>query len=188
MVSRRTFVAAGIAALPGMVGLPRWLFAEDEATPLLPFEGNAASRELAFTHSHTGERLAVEYFTAGSYQPEAMVEVNQFLRDFRTEEVHPIDPGVLDILHALRIMTGGSRPFQVISGYRSPATNAMLRRLSGGVAGNSLHMEGKAIDIRLPGVSLRRVRDAALKLKRGGVGYYPASRFVHVDTGRVRRW
>ena len=187
MVSRRTFVAAGIAAVPGLVGFPRWLLADTDE-PGFALLDDAATRELTFHHTHTGERLAVEYFTHGSYLPDAMSEVDRFMRDFRTGDIHSIDPGVLDILHLLRRMTGGTRPYDVISGYRSPATNRMLARLSGGVAGNSLHMQGKAMDIRLPGVPLRRLRNAALSLKRGGVGYYPASRFVHVDTGRVRRW
>ena len=187
MVSRRTFVAAGIAAVPALVGFPRWLLADTDE-PGFALLDDAATRELSFHHAHTGEHLAVEYFTNGAYLPDAMTEVDRFMRDFRTGDVHPIDPGVLDILHRLRRMTGGTRPYEIISAYRSPATNRMLRRLSSGVAGNSLHMQGKAMDIRLPGVPLRRLRNAALSLKRGGVGYYPASRFVHVDTGRVRRW
>jgi uncharacterized protein YcbK (DUF882 family) len=187
VVSRRNFIAAGIAALPALAGIPDTLLADVAEPSLTPLD-DAAIRHLTFDHTHTGEKLAVEYFSDGTYHPDALQEVDQFLRDFRTGDVHPIDPGVLDILHAVRRMTGGTRPYEVISGYRSPATNAMLRRLSGGVAGNSLHMKGKAIDIRLPGVPLRQLRSAALALKRGGVGYYPGPRFVHVDTGRVRRW
>ena len=187
MVSRRTFVAAGIAAIPGLVGFPRWLLADTDEAGFALLD-DAATRELTFHHTHTGEKLAVEYFTNGSYLTDAMTEVDRFMRDFRTGDIHPIDPGVLDILHFLRRKTGGTRPYEIISGYRSPATNSMLRRLSSEVAGNSLHMQGKAMDIRLPGVPLRQLRNAALSLKRGGVGYYPASRFVHVDTGRVRRW
>jgi uncharacterized protein YcbK (DUF882 family) len=177
VVSRRKFLAAGLAALPGIAGLPGWLFADDTAT-----------RVLSFSHTHTGEQLGVEYFAAGSYLPGALDEINYFLRDFRTGDVHQIDPGLLDILYQLKRKTGGSSPFQVISGYRCAATNAMLRQWTTGVAGNSLHMEGRAIDIRLPGVPLRRLRNAALRLQLGGVGYYAASQFVHVDTGRVRRW
>lgn len=176
-MDRRQFVTATIAALPGLAALPRVLQAS-----------TVAPRTLAFLHTHTGESLEVEYFASGRYLPDALESVNHLLRDFRTGDEHVIDPGVLDILHDLTGLTGSSRPFQVISGYRSPRTNAMLRERSGGVAAKSLHMQGKAIDIRLADVPLSRLRDAALSLQRGGVGYYPGSNFVHVDTGRVRRW
>ena len=148
----------------------------------------AGTRALRFDHTHTGERLSVEYFSGGSYLPDALTTVNHFLRDFRTGDVHDIDPGLLDLLYGLREATGANRPFQVISGYRSPATNEMLRHHSEGVAAGSLHMKGQAIDIRLGDVPLRALRQAALDARRGGVGYYPTSDFVHVDTGRVRRW
>ncbi len=147
-----------------------------------------APRALDFHHLHTGERLDVEYFDGTRYLPDALTTVNHFLRDFRTGDVHPIDPALLDLLHRLTDRTETARPFEVISGYRSPATNEMLRHRSEGVARNSLHMQGKAIDIRLADVPLVRLRNAALDVHRGGVGYYPASDFVHVDTGRVRTW
>lgn len=114
--------------------------------------------------------------------------MNQFLRDFRTGDEHEIDPGLLDRLHRLAGATGTARPFEVISGYRSPATNQTLRLHSEGVAAGSLHMQGMAIDVRLPDVRLVALQKAALAARGGGVGYYPASRFVHVDTGRVRAW
>lgn len=174
--SRRQFLAAGIAALPLLAGVPRNLFAL------------AASRSLSFYNTHTGERLVVEYFSGGNYIADALKEVNWFLRDFRTGGVHEIDPGVLDILTKVHDLTGSSRPFDVISGYRSPETNAMLRKRSREVASGSLHQVGKAIDVRLPGVALTKVRDAGLSLGLGGVGYYRRSDFVHLDTGRVRRW
>lgn len=145
-------------------------------------------RELSFLHTHTGERLSVEYFQNGTYLPDALDVVNHFLRDFRTGDVHQIDPALLDLLHALKASTGSGRPFEVISGYRSPATNAALRQRSEGVAAGSLHMIGRAIDIRLADVRLDALQQSALSLAAGGVGYYPASDFVHVDTGRVRRW
>lgn len=173
-LTRRTFVAT--LAVPVLVG-SRHLFAD--AT---------APRALQFAHTHTGERLTVEYFSRGTYLPDALATVNRFLRDFRTGEVHAIDPGLLDLLHGLRDVTESSRPFQVISGYRSPATNEMLRHRSEAVAAGSLHMQGQAIDIRLADVPLATLRQAALAVRRGGVGYYPASNFVHVDTGRVRTW
>lgn len=174
--TRRQFLTA--AAITGAaVLLPR---------PLL---ARAAPRTLDFLHTHTGERLlGVEYFTGLRYVPTALEEVNHCLRDWRNDQVHPIDPALLDILHDLAQATGTREPFQIISGYRSPVTNAMLRRQSTKVSSNSLHMQGRAIDIRLPDVPLVRLRAAALSLRKGGVGYYPNSNFVHVDTGRVRAW
>jgi len=169
-----TFAAAAVgAALPS----PTWAAV-----------ARADSRALHFAHLHTGERLAVEYCTAGEYVPDALTAVNTLLRDFRTGDVHAIDPALLDLLYDLRDRTGATRPFQVISGFRSPATNAALRRRSHGVASGSLHMQGKAIDIRIADVPLTGLRRAALDLREGGVGYYPASNFVHVDTGRIRAW
>ena len=176
-MSRRQFVASIAAAVPALA-LARQAFA---ASPLV-------SRSLTFLHTHTGERLSVEYFSRGDYLPDALATVNHYLRDFRTGEVHAIDPELLDLLHGLTRLTDTSRPFQVISGYRSPATNAMLHQHSEGVAVNSLHMQGQAIDIRLADVPLATLRSAALAIGRGGVGYYPTSDFVHVDTGRVRTW
>ncbi|MEW6705680.1 MAG: DUF882 domain-containing protein [Pseudomonadota bacterium] len=163
------------------------------ATPLAasPFMAQAAlapARELRFDNLHTGEKLSVEYFAAGRYHEDALTEINRLLRDFRTGDVGEIDPSLLDLLHALRQTTGTREAFQVISGYRSPATNAALHRKSNGVATRSLHMQGKAIDIRLGDVELSSLRRAALSLQLGGVGFYPGSNFVHVDTGRVRFW
>ena len=175
-VSRRRFLGAFASAVP-LVAAPRLLFAE-----------SSAPRALRFIHTHTGEHLAVEYFHHGQYVDDALATVNHFLRDFRTGDVHAIDPGLLDLLHGLTDLTGSARPFQVISGYRSPVTNEMLRHRSEGVAAGSLHMKGQAIDIRLADVPLAHLRSAALSIRRGGVGYYPASDFVHVDTGRVRAW
>lgn len=173
-LSRRAFVAT-LATVP--LAVPRRIHA-----------GSAASRVLSFIHLHTGERLVVEYFNRGSYLSDALGSINQLLRDFRTNEVHEIDQRLLDLLYGLNDVTGSRLPYQVISGYRSPATNQMLRQRSEGVAAGSLHMQGQAIDIRLPDVPLARLREAALSLHQGGVGYYPASDFVHVDTGRVRTW
>jgi uncharacterized protein YcbK (DUF882 family) len=171
----------------------RFLSTLATAAPLLALPGTAASsvpdfRALRFQHLHTGERLEVEYVSRGHYLPDALASINHLLRDFRTHDVHAIDPLLLDLLHALSIATGTQHPFEVISGYRSPATNQHLRDRSSGVASGSLHMVGKAIDIRVRDVRLSALRDAARALARGGVGYYPASDFVHVDTGRVRTW
>jgi uncharacterized protein YcbK (DUF882 family) len=152
----------------------------------MPVQGG--ERALSFLHTHTGERLSLAYWGDGQYLPDGMARVEAFLRDFRTGERHPIDPALLDQLHALRLATGSRAPFQVVSGYRSSATNESLRAGGGGQARHSLHMEGRAIDIRLSDVRTSVLRDAALELGLGGVGYYPTQDFVHVDTGRPRRW
>lgn len=137
---------------------------------------------------HTGEKLEAVYWENGDYVPDAVQALNKVLRDYRNDQVHPMDPGLYDILGQIQARTEAKSPFQVISGYRSPATNKMLSSRSGEVAKHSLHMEGKAMDIYLEDVALEHVRAAALDLGMGGVGYYPQSRFVHVDVGRVRQW
>jgi uncharacterized protein YcbK (DUF882 family) len=143
---------------------------------------------LSFFHTHTSERLTLPYFADGGYIPVSLARLERFLRDFRTGEEHAIDPALFDLLHGLQQATRTKAPFQVISAYRSPATNAMLRAEGGGVAKGSLHLQGRAIDVRLGDVSSAVLRDAARELGRGGVGYYRRSDFVHVDTGRVRTW
>ncbi len=170
LLNRRRFVAA-LAAAPA--------FAQARS---------GEARVLQFSHLHTGETLEVEYFAAGRYLPDALGAVNHLLRDFRSGDVGTMDPAVLDLLHALHAQTGSRKPYQIISGYRSPATNRMLHERSSGVATRSLHMSGQAIDIRVADVPLAQLRNAALALQRGGVGFYPGSDFVHVDTGRVRAW
>ena len=147
-----------------------------------------ASRALAFQHLHTGERLAIAYAIRDQYVPASLAAINRVLRDHRTGEVHAIDPTLLDQLHQLQRVTGSRAPYEIICGYRSPRSNEMLRERSSGVAKTSLHLEGRAIDIRLADVSLSDLRDAALELRAGGVGYYSASNFMHLDTGRVRSW
>ncbi|MBN1239586.1 MAG: DUF882 domain-containing protein [Gammaproteobacteria bacterium] len=154
-----------------------------------PAGAAAEPRSLALYHTHTGERLRVTYAENGAHIPEALEEISHFLRDFRTGDLHPIDPDLLDVLHRLRSRAGGRGTYEIISAYRSPRTNEMLRKTGGGgVAKRSLHMEGKAIDVRLTGVRTARLREEALAMKSGGVGFYPDSDFVHVDTGRVRQW
>jgi uncharacterized protein YcbK (DUF882 family) len=148
----------------------------------------ASPRSVSFVHTHTGEKLTAAYWKDGEYQPEVLQQVNHLLRDFRTNEVHAIDPALLDVLFDLRTKVGSDRAFHVISAYRSPQTNEMLRRSSNGVAEHSMHMLGKAIDIRLESFPTARLAEVARSLRRGGVGYYAASDFVHVDTGRVRYW
>ncbi len=142
----------------------------------------------SFDHLHTGEKIKLAYWENGAYVKDALKEVNHVLRDFRTGDVHRIDPRLLDLLYGVRHRLGTNGPFEVISGYRSPKTNEMLRKASGGVAKHSMHLQGKAIDIRVPGRDLKQVHRAALALKGGGVGLYTQSDFVHVDTGRVRSW
>jgi uncharacterized protein YcbK (DUF882 family) len=147
-----------------------------------------AARSLEFLNLHTGERLRTTYWHGGTYVADACAEIDVILRDFRTGEVAPIDAGLLDLLHALRRRLDTSAPYHVISGYRSPKTNAALAARSGGVAKKSLHMQGIAIDIRLPGRDLVDVNGAARALQRGGVGLYEKSGFIHIDVGRVRYW
>jgi len=144
---------------------------------------------LRLFNTHTLERLEVVYRRDGVYDPEALAKLDRFLRDWRVGEVRRYDPRLFDLLAELQ--AGVNKPdaeFHVICGYRAPATNKRLRSRSSGVGNNSLHMKAAAIDIRLPGVRTSRLRDTALALKRGGVGYYSGSDFLHVDTGRVRRW
>jgi uncharacterized protein YcbK (DUF882 family) len=158
------------------------------AAPALALPRMPQRRILTFDHLHTGERLDVVYWADGHYQPGALRRINWLLRDFRTGEVHPIDPRLLDLLAALRQALRLRAPYQVVSGYRSPATNAWLASMSEGVATNSLHMQGQAIDITVPGRPLWAVRRVAMMLRGGGVGYYPRSNFIHLDVGRVRYW
>lgn len=146
------------------------------------------NRSLSFVHTHTGEALSAEYCSNGLYQAGCLAQVNRFLRDFRTGEIHPIDPRLLDILYRLQVLADRPATFEVISGYRSARTNAALHRASSSVAEHSLHMDGRAIDVRMTGFPTPRLRDLALSLRGGGVGYYARSDFVHLDTGRVRSW
>jgi uncharacterized protein YcbK (DUF882 family) len=145
-------------------------------------------RSLSLYNTHTGEELEAVYWAGGRYRTEALAEIDHILRDHRTGEIKAIDTRLLDLMHALSRALDDRGPFHVISGYRSPKTNALLRAGSKGVAGKSLHLQGKAVDIRLPDCDLAVLRRAALDLKGGGVGYYPGSNFVHIDVGRVRYW
>lgn len=147
------------------------------------------ARSLVMDHTHTGEHIALVYAVGNQYVAGALSTLNHFLRDHYLGDVGLIDPQLFDLLHELKQTLGAGQSFEVISGYRCPSTNATLRNTrGGGVAKHSLHMEGKAIDIRLPGVPLGELRDAAMSLRAGGVGFYPHEQFVHVDTGRVRSW
>jgi uncharacterized protein YcbK (DUF882 family) len=145
-------------------------------------------RALAFLHTHTGESGRIVYWADGDYVPQGLGRIDHLLRDHYSGEVMRIDLRLLDLLHRLNAALETSEPFHVISGYRSPATNAMLAARSGGVATHSLHMQAQAIDLRVPGRDLTVLRGVALALRGGGVGFYPGPDFVHVDVGRVRFW
>jgi uncharacterized protein YcbK (DUF882 family) len=177
-ICSRRRVLAGLAGCGGalLAGAP---VAQAALTPI---------RVLSFHSLHTGESLDAAYWRAGRYQPEALSAIDHHLRDFRTGEVHIIDVRLLDLLHALNGLLPNPAPLHVISGYRSPATNAMLAARSGNVARKSYHMYGMAIDVRVPGCPLERLRSAALELAGGGVGYYPRDDFVHLDVGPARAW
>ncbi|MGC3980036.1 MAG: DUF882 domain-containing protein [Steroidobacteraceae bacterium] len=179
LLSRRSLLGAiggGLLLAP---------FAGLNAQALLPTRD---SRTLNFVHTHTGEKLSLNYWCDGAFQAQCVAPLNRFLRDFRTGEVANIDTGLLDILHQLQVLSDRDATFEIISAYRSPQTNAMLRKSSSEVAKKSLHMEGKAIDIRITGFSTKKLQQLALAHQQGGVGYYAKSNFVHVDTGRVRSW
>ncbi len=177
--TRRTFLmGAGALAATGI--LP---------TPALAARGAKNSRQLGFRNLHTGETLTARYRVDGRPDMGALADINWILRDWRTNQATQMHVGVLDFMHDLRAKLVTDAPFEIISGYRSPRTNAMLRRRGrGGVAKRSLHMRGMAVDIRLPDTDLLVLARSARAMSRGGVGYYPRSGFVHLDTGRPRKW
>lgn len=150
--------------------------------------GDHGPRRAALKNLHTGDAFDDVYFENGRYLPDALAEACKVLRDWRTGDQTFMDPALFDALHAIRGRLETRTPFQIISGYRSPRTNAMLHAKSRGVASNSQHTQGKAVDVRLEGIALRNLQRAALDVKAGGVGFYPVSNFVHVDVGRVRQW
>lgn len=163
------------------------IFVQDSFEPT-PFIHSPSHKMLAFENTHTGDKLKLTYFEQGSYIKDALREINYLLRDYHTDDIHPIDIALLDQLYDLKQTLGLNKPFHIISGYRSPFTNAQLRRHSHAVAEHSFHMQGRAIDIRVEGMSSRTIKNAALAMARGGVGYYPRSNFVHLDTGDFRTW
>ena len=178
-MNRRRLLQNMALAIPGVLLM---------AKPSLGIASVSKTRTLSFRHLHTNEKLSIEYFSDNHYQYEALNKINYLLRDFRSSEVYPIDPILFDLLYSIQLATGSKGDYEIISGYRSPTTNNMLRSKSNGVAKRSLHMQGKAVDIRLTDVSTDSVRRAAIALKAGGVGYYKKSDFVHLDTGRFRTW
>jgi uncharacterized protein YcbK (DUF882 family) len=145
-------------------------------------------RSLSLYHTHTQQTLDITYAWGKVYNPKALAKINSFLRDYQTGRTHPIDPKLLDILWTIQGEMGSKGAYEVISGFRSPQTNRQLRRSSTGVAGHSLHMKGKAIDIRFPGIDTDQIHQCAVEMKCGGVGYYEKSDFVHLDTGTYRTW
>ena len=153
-----------------------------------PYPHTPAHKTLSFEHTHTGDKLKLTYFERGSYIKDALQEINYLLRDYHTDDIHPIDTALLDQLFDLKRTLGINKPFHIVSGYRSPLTNARLRKHSSGVAKHSFHMQGRAIDIRIEGVSSKIIKNAALTMAQGGVGYYPRNNFVHLDTGDFRTW
>jgi uncharacterized protein YcbK (DUF882 family) len=188
-LERRAFLRMGGGALLTAIGSsltgPVWA---QVSSPALIGLKPTNCRTLAFDCLHTGEKLKADYWVDGNYVPDALEHINRALKDFRTGEVHAMEPKLLDLLAQLGQRLETTAPFQVISGYRSPATNTMLHETTSGVASNSLHMQGKAIDIRVAGQPLAKLHGTALALKAGGVGYYPDDNFVHVDVGPVRHW
>jgi uncharacterized protein YcbK (DUF882 family) len=179
-LDRRSLLKAGMLAVSGCI-FPHTAFGALEKK--LPLD-----RSLSLYNLHTGESLKTVYWSRGKYISEALVEINYVLRDHRTGEIKSIDKRLLDLLYVIGKRIGTQNPFKIISGYRSPSTNALLCKRSNGVAKGSLHQKGKAVDIRVPGCQLSSLRDTATALKGGGVGFYPKSNFVHVDVGRVRYW
>ena len=174
-----------ILVTAAVVGLPIASLSATSQPAFVP-----AERQLSFYHTHTGKRLNIVYSRNGKYIPSALDEINSFLFDFRTGDTAEMDPELLDLIYDVREALGSDGTYQVVSAYRSPKTNEMLRGRgqSSGVARKSQHLLGKAIDVRLEGVRTSKLRDTAIAMQRGGVGYYEASDFVHLDTGRVRRW
>lgn len=178
MNQRRSFLKSSVV-LASALGVP----AIARAAAALPYE-----RTLRLYNTHTGESLRSIFWAEGKFLPDALKDINQLLRDHRNNSVAPIDPELLVLIDRVSAQFGSQHVLHVISGYRSPASNRLLAEHSGGVATHSLHMEGKAIDVRLPGRDLASLRKAALAARGGGVGYYPDSQFVHMDTGRLRSW
>ena len=176
-LKRRDFLRFGTAAAATLL-----------ASPAFATVARQPERSLGFYNTHTGETLSSVYWAEGDYLDAGLQEINTILRDHRSGEIYSMDSDLLDLLFVLRSRVDSQQTYQIISGYRSPATNASLRNKSKGVAKRSYHMQGKAIDIRLPGCELETLCNAAVSLKAGGVGYYPGSGFIHVDVGPVRHW
>jgi len=189
LMNRRRFLVASTQLALGLcLTNPGELLAKyTPSVPVLKDDKKRAPKPIILINTHTQEEFQLRYF-GRTCPPTIKHDLYSFLRDYRTGDVHPIDFRLMDILYAIQRKTGSKGIYEVISGYRSPKTNAMLRSRSGGVARNSLHLKGQAIDIRLSDLSTRQLRDVAISLKAGGVGYYAQADFVHIDTGKVRAW
>lgn len=174
-MSRRSFLSASLCTAAGLL-LPDTVLAMRKE-----------SKRLRFYHTHTGRNMEIKY-SPGGYRGSVRQALEDFLCDFRTGEKHALDPRLFDSLYAIQNRCAQQASFEIISGYRSPKTNAYLRKNSSGVARKSLHMQGRALDIRIPELPTSTLRDLAMQLHDGGVGYYPASDFIHIDTGHKRSW
>lgn len=179
MMQRRAFLKSSLLLAAPTLSIPAFA----KTAQAVPGE-----RTLRLYNTHTGEKLSTTFWAEGEFIPDAMKDINKVLRDHRNNKVAEMDPELMLLLSQLNGKLDNNKELHIISGYRSPESNAKLRSASGGVAKHSLHMEAKAIDIRLPGQDLRMLQKAAMSLKGGGVGYYADSQFVHIDTGRVRYW
>ena len=179
MMQRRAFLKSSLLLAAPSLSIPAL------AKTAQPASGE---RVLRLYNTHTGEKLKTTFWAEGEFIPDAMKDINKVLRDHRNNKVAQMDPELLLLLTQLNDRLDNNRELHIISGYRSPESNAKLHAASGGVAKRSLHMDAKAIDIRLPGKDLKMLHKAAMSLKGGGVGYYASSQFVHMDTGRVRYW
>ena len=188
IVSRRLAPRYRYALIAAFFALPHYFFSYATASASTTDADVGQARSIAFYHTHTGERLEVVYFSEGHYSEAALNRINHFLRDFRTGDEAVVDPATLDIVHDVQQSAGFQGEVHIVSAYRSEKTNEMLRQKTNGVAKKSQHIEGKAIDFRLPGIDTTTIRDSARGLKRGGVGYYKQSECIHVDSGRVRYW
>jgi uncharacterized protein YcbK (DUF882 family) len=180
-VPHRAFAALEEVSAPGLI-TPGWR--EEAALILEPCE----ERRLHLYSTNTGETFNRVYWADGDYIPEALTEVNYLLRDYRANQIKEIDPNLLDLLYTLNQKLECNSPYHVISGYRTPKTNAMLRKRNRKVARNSLHMAGMAVDLRVPDMHVKNICNAALEMRGGGVGYYARREFVHLDVGDVRTW
>ncbi len=178
MNQRRDFLKKSIILGTGLTLAPYELFGLS-----IPVD-----KTLTLYNAHTGEHLKATYWAKDHYVQSELEQINYFLRDFRTGDVQQMDVKLLDLLYAIQLIRDTDKPFKVLSGYRSPKTNALLRKKSEGVAKNSFHIKARAIDINLPGTELRDLKKLATFLRRGGVGYYPRSGFMHIDTGPIRYW
>jgi uncharacterized protein YcbK (DUF882 family) len=188
MLKRRDFLKSAVGLTTAALCTPSLVLAKTKLLNQEKQPKQLPERQLAFYNLHTGEKLSTTYWAEGEYIAQELHNLDYLLRDHRSGEVMAMDKNLLDLLYVLQQQVDKQGAYHVISGYRSPKTNAKLRQHSKGVAKRSLHMQGKAIDVRLPGVELKHLRQAALQLKSGGVGYYPKSNFVHIDTGRPRFW